>query len=190
MLDTLPLTLRYIDKRLADGFVVDSAVFFVLIVVTVALYVVVQNWGPTRILFHASLLASVAFFLLCVVSVLEYWYSLKTHLVIVWLKSVNLLLALVVVCSVVVPIMTTRAVEVLPTMVHSLFFECTCAACVVLLVVNYPLFLWLSTLVHSAVCSYVIPLVVYATTCILSKVMADYATYPSEEIDVLVGYVI
>ena len=111
---------------------VDSAVFFVLIVVTVALYVVVQNWGPTRILFHASLLASVAFFLLCVVSVLEYWYSLKTHLVIVWLKSVNLLLALVVVCSVVVPIMTTRAVEVLPTMVHSLFFECTCAACVVL----------------------------------------------------------
>ena len=60
MLDTLPLTLRYIDKRLADGFVVDSAVFFVLIVVTVALYVVVQNWGPTRILFHASLLASAA----------------------------------------------------------------------------------------------------------------------------------
>ena len=102
----------------------------------------------------------------------------------------NFLLAMLDLLSQMVPIMTTRAVEVLPTMVHSLFFECTCAACVVLLVVNYPLFRWLSTLVHSAVCSYVIPLVVYATTCILSKVMADYATYPSEEIDVLVGYVI
>ena len=164
--------------------------FLVLILVSVALYVVVQNWGPTRILFHASLLTSVAFFLLSVVSTLEYWYSLKTHILLAWLKAIGLFLALVVVCSIVVPVMTTRTIEVLPTMVHSLFFECTCAACVVLLTVNYPLFRWLSNLVRSAVCSYGVPLVVYVTTCILSKVMEDYSTYPSEEIDVLVGYVI
>lgn len=190
MAETLPLSLRSASPRLSDALVGDCVLFILVLVSTLLLYFVVQKWGSRRVLFVSSLLASIGFLTISIIAILEYWYSLKSYPLLAWVKCAGLVLSFVCVCSGVVPVMLMRCVEVFPTMAQTFCLRCTCALCVVLLAVNYPLSRWLAMKLHSSFCSYVVALAVYVTTCVCSLVTADYSSYPVEEIDVLLGFAI
>lgn len=190
MAETLPLSLRSASPRLSDALVGDCVLFILVLLSTLLLYFVVQKWGSRRVLFVSSLLASIGFLTISIIAILEYWYALKSYPLLAWVKCAGLVLSFVCVCSGVVPVMLMRCVEVFPTMAQTFCFRCTCALCVVLLAVNYPLSRWLAMKLHSSFCSYVVALAVYVTTCVCSLVTADYSSYPVEEIDVLLGFAI
>lgn len=188
MAETLPLSIRSIFPRLSDAVFGDTILFILVLVCTIVVYFVVQKWGSRRILFVSSLLASIGFVGISIATILEYWYSVKAYPFLAWIKCVGLVVSFVCVCSGVVPVMVMRCVEVLPTMAQTFCFQCTCAICVALLAVNYPLSRWLALKLHSSFCSYVVSTGVYVLTCICSLVTADYSPYPVEEIDVLLGF--